>query len=948
MVTNIILRIIQTSIKIARVSLMNQIVLQQKFTIPNSGTLFNRPELVEKLNIYSLSPLTLIIAPAGYGKTSLVCDWLQYARHPIFWLSLDAQNNLPSSFWLYLFNCLKRIDRDLDDSALQMLNTHFIEDYCLISDLILASLEKLTRKWNRPNRVVIVLDDFHYIDHPQILQSLNRFLDYIPNWLQLIITSRERPKLMLPNRCSKAKAHIIDASDLIFKSEQIANYLSTKLGLALLEEDLQIIYNQTEGWATAIQLAGLAIKAGASLEDCTSTNDTLLSDFLFDEVFSQLDSSSQQLLCDICITDHFSLELCQRFSPERNNESILEALINQGLFISKISDIHPNFRLHSLFRQWLQDHTSKDPLQLHHNQRIALTWLESKRDYHQALELSITLKDWLSCSEIMRQLYPSLVHIHCFDHVSNILNRIPEDILITLPHFCLLKALLHFSHYQYEHVEKYNEYIEAYFAHSPVNSKITDLERISLLMGSRILQAQMARFSGQPGKASAIQQDIENTFQDSSHSLTCWLIFGKAVDLFIADQIQQAIPHFQSALALAKEAEDGLCVISTLGWLLHALYHNGQVQQGIKLAETNILWLNKLNLLNLPNASSIHAALAILYLEDNQLQKAWHSYSYLLANINDFTDPREIIYNKFHTHFHLLTSTGRYQEARACLQQLEGFEHQFGQDINADFSIVLDTNTLSALLELRHGNSFPLLQIAQTQVANQEGRISSQPSGYCQFRHLYERMIIATGNLIMTSEICEEFSKVALESLNNGNISRAITCHLIPAKVLYTQNHVNQALQHFKLALAISAKHQFINLIIEDTVTIFPLLELALKQDIESAFCQNLLSTISVRQQFNDIEFEKERSVTQVTEIEKTIVQEDNFHQYNQGMVDSLSPRELEVLGLINQGKRNKEIAAQLAISLSTGKRHLQNIYQKLQVSSRTEAIAILNHHQKT
>ena len=125
-----------------------------------------------------------------------------------------------------------------------------------------------------------------------------------------------------------------------------------------------------------------------------------------------------------------------------------------------------------------------------------------------------------------------------------------------------------------------------------------------------------------------------------------------------------------------------------------------------------------------------------------------------------------------------------------------------------------------------------------------------------------------------------------------------------------------------------------------------PLLKLALKQVIETAFCQNLLSAISIRQQFNDIELKQEHAITLVKEAEKAIVQEDNFHQYNQAMIESLSPRELEVLGLINQGERNKQIAEKLTISLSTVKRHLQNIYQKLQVSSRTEAIAILNSNQ--
>ena len=927
---------------------MNSILLQRKFLIPTDGQLFHRPELIESLNNYSRDPLTVINAPAGYGKTSLVCDWLQYAQHPVYWLSLDEQNNLPSSFWLYFYSCLQRIDRDLDDKVLQMLNNHFIEDYSLICDLTLASLEKLSRKWNRPSRVVIVLDDFHHIDHRQILQPLNRFLDYMPDWLQIIITCREIPRLMLPNRCSKAKAHIIGASELRFNAQQVADFLRIKLGLNLLEEDLQVISNQTEGWAAAIQLTGLALKAGSSLEDCIKTRDTLLADFLFDEIFSQLPPDHQQLLSDACIVEYFDLELCQRFNTERENESILQVLMNQGLFISRMSDQSSSFRIHSLFRQWLQEHTIEDPQRLSRNQKSALSWLEDKKDYHQALELSIILEDWHSCSETMKLLYPSLVNIHHFDHVSSILNRIPESIIISLPHFCLLKALLHFSQFQYENAEKYTSYIEAYFSSTAINSHITDQEKTSILMGSRILQAQMARFSGQADKASLIQKNIELSFQDINHDLQCWLIYGKAIDLFLADNIQNSIPYFKSALESAKKTADGLCVISTLGWLLHALYHNGQIQQGIQLAESYLLWLHKFGLQHLPNISSIYAALVTLYLEDNQLQKAWHNYSHLIENINDFTEPREIIYNKFHTHFNLLTSTGRYKEAHTCIQQLESYEHQFGHNVNSNFSLLLDTQVLNALLELRQGNSFPLLQISL-----EDNSSSSPQSDICQFRHYYERMIMATRRLIMTTEESEDFSQLAHASLTNGNLSRAVTCHLIPAKILCKQGQTQQALQHFKYAITISIELQFTNLFIEDEVNILPLIQLALNQDMETIFCQKLLSAIQARQYFNDCEGKKGLNKESKKEgeapnhsTEKTIHNKENFHQFNQVMIESLSPRELEVLGLINQGERNKQIAEKLTISISTVKRHLQNIYQKLQVSSRTEAIAILNSKQ--
>lgn len=942
---------------------MNQVVLQRKLSIPSSGKLFNRPELIEKLNHYSQFPLTVITAPAGYGKTSLVCDWLQYTNHPVYWFSLDEQNNLPSSFWLYLCACLRKIDSSLDDKAEQMLENHFVDDYCLISDLVLASLEKISRKWNRPTRAVIVLDDFQFIDNPLILKSFNRLLDYLPSWLNIIITARKTPALMLPNRCSKSTAHIIQASELMFQAEHIADFLLTKLNLELTKEQQQSLFEKTEGWAAAIQLTGLALKSGKSFEDCTDTHDSLLADFLFDEVFSQLDNELQTLLIDVSLVDHFNLELCQAFNSHRDNDAILETLVNQGLFVSKIEskpyrhnndsvqkvDSH-SFRLHSLFRQWIIDYNPLTMNEVNHKKAITLAWLTSNHNYHHALELSLDLKDWQTCAELMAQLYPSLIHISHFDHVSSILNRIPNDVIQSLPHLCLLAALINFSLYEYDKVEEYTHFLESFFTQNLQPTRYTHAEKTSLIMGSMILRGQIARFTGQGEKARNINNQIESQFYADNNPLNCWVMLGKGVDCFFSDNITESIQYNQTALLLAKSNEDGLCVIAALSWLLHGLYHNGQIAQAISLSEINLAWLQQKNLLTLPNTSSVYAAMSVLYMENNEIALAWSYYEKLLDTLNDFTDPREIIYNKFHTQFHLLSSTGQYDQAHSCLQQLEHYENKLSKNLGPNFSILLDTQTLYALLESRRGNRFPLLQLA----SSKHDETEHEKTNY-HFRSLFEDMVQAGANMIMTSGEDNQFTDIAATSAKNGNIHRQVTCYLIPAKILFSLGQEQQALSLFQRALKLAAPYKFVNLIIDDEASIQPLLHHALALNIETEYCQILLTAINARIDYqvkvltNKQELlspQEDSSKTSRTDINQPQI--DTYQAVNQGLVESLSPRELEVLRLINQGCRNKHIAESLTISPSTVKRHLQNIYQKLQVNSRTEAIAILNDRSET
>lgn len=921
---------------------MNQVVLQRKLSIPNSGELINRPDLIDKLTSYSQSPLTVIAAPAGYGKTSLVCDWLRYANHPVYWLSLDEQNNLPSSFWHYLYACLKQVDAQLDEQVVHMLETHFIDDYCVIVDLVLAALEKLGRQWHRPQRAVIVLDDFQFIDHPQIIKSFNRFLDYLPSWLQVVITARKPPALMLANRCSKLTANLIQVDELIFKAEQISDFLAIKLGLQVNELQQQTLFNKTEGWAAAIQLTGLALKSGKSFEQCTSTNESLLANFLFEEVFSQLDLPTQRLLIDISLVDHFDIELCQLFESDRDNEELLDNLVNQGLFISQIesgkhqvkkpskyeSSVH-SFRMHSLFRQWILDNKSLQAEELIKKQYITLNWLIDNTDYHQALDLSIELCDWQTCSELMIKLYPSLIQVTHFDHVSSILQRIPDNVIQQLPHLCLLAALIHFSQTEYDKVAEYTDHIANFFHVSEVT--VEKEQETLLMMGSMILQAQVARFSGQGDQAKEINLTAESLYYSAHTHLNCWIELGKGVDSFFDDNIQQAIEFNRTALYQAREVKDGLCVIAALSWLLHSLYHNGQITLAIDLAEENLTWLQQGQYLSYPNVSSIHAVMSVLYLESNQLSKAWESYEQLLASINEFTEPREIIYNKFHTHYQLLSSTGRFDEARTCLQQLASYENQLNIKLGPDFSILLDTQTFSALLDVKTGNNFPLLQLI-----NQKNQLQKDVNDPYRFRQLFEEMIVACGTMIMTSGEENNLIEIANTSLLGGNNHRAINCFLIAAKVLFALGEEEKAFNYFQQVLDLNKHCQFLNLIIEDENKIRPLIERAIEINFELPECTLLLAAINNRcaKSVAKIPVIKDQGRVENIAAQRSI---------NHGRVENLSARELEVLSLINQGNRNKQVAVALSISLSTVKRHLQNIYQKLQVNSRTEAISLMN-----
>ncbi len=949
--------------------------------MPDAGSLVHRPQLLQVLNEHVDLGLSVITAPAGYGKTSLVCDWLAHNHLPYCWFSIDQKNNQPSSFWTYVCAALKRVDAGITNKAELFLENSFIEDYSLISDALIEALEKITRKWDRPQKIIMVLDDFHHINHKQILEPLQRFLDYLPSWVHVLITSRNLPELNIPSRASKMKAHVIYSRNLAFSADQMADFLQSKLSLHLDSDELQSIYDKTEGWAAAIQLAGIAIKSGASLanfnerpdiallnmrENSVLQQDSLLADFLFEEVFLQLDEPLRQVLLGLSVVDNFNAPLSDAINKVSNSETLIKTLLDAGLFVVRLNNEYNGYRLHALFRDWLFDYgqkTAKDHL-LQCQQR-AIGWLNAHECYDDALNLAFAIQGWPLVASIMRKLYPSVIQMGRLDYAASILKQIPIHVMNALPHLNMLRAVMCFNQYQYEEtqlsLEKVEACLERFYKNTEPHQQqkqLTDMglegvQDITLLAtGVKVLQSQMARFNGDSARAQALDSEVMVESRLNDDNLLCWAHYGTLVDCFINDEVASSIQHGKKALALAKQMDDGFCVTATLGWLLQGLYHSGKIQEAVALAEENLSWLTQNNLLNTPNISTFYGTMVVLYIELNQLELAWQYYYLSVDSIQPFTEPREIIFSRYHCHIQLLTVSRLWDEAKECLQQLKEYEHltfnQGGQSlVDAHFSILLDTKTLSALVDMQSGNVLPLVQLSNTD--------PDLTFHNCNFRYQYECFIQVVGKMLMGCDEEEHLNQIEQHSQQHGVLTRQVDCHLLLANVLFGRGEEAQALVHFVKAIKLAAKGEFVNHILQKGPVMGLLLEQALTEGVETEYCQKLLQhsaklkntdfkTLSQPPSIDEgIEDNTEQSI-EVT-INKSASSETPLNQYKMSLLSQLSPRETQVLHQLSLGGRNKDIALNLHLSVSTVKRHLQNIYGKLQVGSRTEALILFNQH---
>ena len=293
---------------------MSEIVLHTKlFTPPIQPNIVLRPRLLDKLNSSQRCKLSLVSAPAGFGKTTLVSLWLQAEESPAAWLSLDEQDNHLHRFWTYVIAALQTACTEPAEVAVSNLATtaqsSLQSDTQTAIEPVLVSLLNDIAKHAQP--LMLVLDDLHTIIQPDIYDSLDFFLDHLPPNLRLVIVTREDPPLHLSRLRVRRQLCEVRAADLRFSEGETAVFLNTLLQLNCTDEAISVLNLRTEGWAAGLQLAALALQspaANASPSDfitAFSGSDRFLTDYLIDEVLSRQEADVQTFLRRTSILERF-------------------------------------------------------------------------------------------------------------------------------------------------------------------------------------------------------------------------------------------------------------------------------------------------------------------------------------------------------------------------------------------------------------------------------------------------------------------------------------------------------------------------------------------------------------------------------------------------------------------------------------------------------------------
>ena len=879
------------------------LLLTKLYAPPPRPNIVLRPRLIERLNegLSSGRKLTLISAPAGFGKTTLVSEWSAGCGKPVAWLSLDEGDNDPARFVSYLVAALKTIQEDIGDSVLAMLQS---PEALNIESTLTVLINEIS---TIPDPFMLILDDYHSIDSKPVDQALEFLVEHQSPQMHLVITTREDPTLPLARLRARGQLTELRAADLRFTPHEVADFLNQVMSLNLSTEDISALEARTEGWIAGLQLAALSMQGHADtagfIQSFTGSHRFVL-DYLVEEVLHQQAEAIQTFLLRTSILDRLCGPLCDAVtaSPSISGQATLEFLERANLFIVPLDNERRWYRYHHLFgdllRKRVEQKFTADEIAGFHLQ--ASDWYEINGLILEAFKHAVSAKnveraEWLMEHKEMPAYLPGVAAI-----ILKWLESLPVSVLNSKPSLWWKQALMMLNCYKTVGVEEKLLATEAALASRlPPQAEMDAWTRnmVGKIAVARALLAQ-TQYDVEPSLIQA-RRALEYLHPNNpAYRATAMQSLGFAH--YIQGDRDAAEQAYKEALSLAHSAgdHDGILLGNTRLGQVHELRNQlyqaeESYQRALQIVGENLI----------PFASVPYHGLARIYFEWNDLDTAekYGEQCFQLGLLNDQVIDRLILGQLFMSQLKL--ARGDLVGAVHFLAQAEQSERQ------NDFTVRLPSIAYTqALIHLHNGNVDTAAQIAQQY----------------DLPLIQARVHIVQGDPSAVLAMLVPYRQQMEEKRWEDQLLRVM---VLQALALSMQGEKGPAYHVLTEALTLAEPGGFIRLFIEKGEPMRLLLlefKLWLKKQSsrDTQSLSNYVDKILVA--FAPLE----TGLGSTTKIQQS------------GLVEPLSERELEVLQLICQGLSNQEICQRLYLALDTVKGHNRRIFEKLLVHSRTEAIA--------
>jgi LuxR family maltose regulon positive regulatory protein len=905
--------------------LQTKLYLPQRFTGRPRPSFIPRPRLIEKLNAGLDGKLTLVSAPAGFGKTTLVAEWLSNFRLAIddlrladpqnrqsfglrsvrtkskivtlksSWLSLDQDDNDLARFLTYLIAALQTVEATIGQTAVSLLQSHQAPPAETILTLLINDLNRLE------GRLVLALDDYHLIANPAIHTALVFLLEHLPPQLHLVIGSRSDPPLVLSRWRARSELTEIRTADLRFTTAEAAIFLRQMVNYPLSAAQVAALTRRTEGWPAGLRLASLSLRemdaAAAThfIADFSGTHHYVLA-YLLEEVLQRQPPVVQQFLRHTSILDRLTASLCEALTGLAEAQTILTDLAAHNVFLAPLDETGQWFRYHALFAEALQARLQEaQPEILPELHRRATGWYAANGLTDRAVAHALAAHDMDTAAALIDETAERLWSEGRLATLLSWLNTLPETLVLERPHLCLLHAWVLFLHDRWPEAEQ----------------RVQAARR--LLDGLPPADPQSRRWRGQlaavHGAMAAHQQEPAQTVARMQAALddlppddTLWRHVA-AIGLGLAQLAQgntgAAADTFLQAAEACEEQHELYLAFAAWWHRLEACWGHGRLHDVAAALRRLEALADSDKEQSLALRANAAVGFGMLAYEWNDLALAERLLHNALPQLWPGGQPRVVL--------QAYLALARLHQARGDADQMEQALEQAEQLVRR-FNLVAEqemTAAIAARLWLAQGDR------AAAQRWRHNSRITADdPADFRrEVAHLtLVRLLLAQGGANEALTLLARLLATAEGAERGGSI---IEISLLQALALAQQGRPEQAHLALDRALALAEPEGYARIFLAEGG---PLAALLARITPRTAYVAHLLTQL-----------EEGKASGPVA---------------GTPLLDSLTPREVEILRLVAAGATNQQIADHLVVSVGTVKGHLNHILSKLEARNRTEAVA--------
>jgi LuxR family maltose regulon positive regulatory protein len=913
------------------------ILATKLYVPPPRPSLVPRPRLVERLNEGLHGGLTLLAAPAGYGKSTLLSAWIDQCTREnpklhVAWLSLDEGDSDPSRFLLYLVAALHGADPSCGAEAMAALQSPQPPPAeSILTDLI-NDIDGIS------GDILLVLDDYHAVHSPKVDEVLTSLLEHLPARLRLVIATREDPMLPLARLRARGELAELRAADLRFSPDEAADFLRRVSGLELTAEDIAALESRTEGWIAGLQLAALSMRGQKDvtgfIRSFTGSHRFVL-DYLVEEVLRRQAERVQTFLLRTSILERLCGPLCDSvlLDPSTSGQETLEELERANLFLIPLDNERRWYRYHHLFADVLRMHLmAKQPDQVSALHRRASEWYEHKGSTDNAIRHALAGEDFARAADLVELIMPAMTRSQQYATLRGWLEALPDELVRVRPVLSTGYAKVCVFFGEFEDVEPRLRDAERWLdttaemreqPEPPAGGMVVvDEEEYHRLPGMiALIRAGLALARG----------DMLDTVKNARRVLDLapkddLLMLGGA-----ASQLGLAAWTSGDLDTASRMAAEGMADLRLAGLISPAIggarvladiqIAQGRLHEAMTTYARGLQWATERGTPVLPGAADMHVGMSGLYYEHNDLKTATQHLltSQALGELAGLPP----------NPYRWCAAMARTREAQGdpdgALDMLDQAERLYDAAFAPN---VRPIATRKARVWLAQGRLDEALGWARAQGLS----VDDELSYLREFNHITLARVLlaryqsdrADGSIPEVVGLLERLLKAAEEGGRKGS---AIEILVLRAMAYHAQSDLPAAFLPLRHALALAEPEGYVRIFLDEGSSLMQLLREASAREAMPDYTDKLLAA-----------FEAEKRRSEDKPAPPTALPEG--HRAGEPLVEPLSQRELRILQLISQGLSNREIGERLFLALDTVKGHNRRLFDKLQVQSRTEAIA--------